>query len=134
MARLFSLRLFTRFSHRGATTRKEIMNRILKKAATLAATVAAATVVATASAPPASAVYVLTGCQTGFSGNSTYAICGNYDKHGDRIYRYNAFALCQAWWGGDLHYVGGNTVGPYTKSWAYCAWYENAVSAGVNLG
>ena len=80
-----------------------------------------------------SAASIIVGCSTWFSGNSTYAKCGSYDKDGQRITSYNAFSMCQPAWGGGLVYRPGNSVRPYTTSKANCAWYERPVSAGVSI-
>lgn len=79
-----------------------------------------------------SAISVLVGCNTWFSGNSTYAKCGSYDKYG-RIYSYNAFAVCKSRITGGLRHVAGARVVPYNTSKATCAWYEYPISAGVSI-
>jgi len=98
----------------------------------MAVLMASTAIVATATTDKASAAYI-TGCTTWISGNSTYARCGYYDRSGNRINSYSAFAMCKAIIGGALRYSGGNTVYPTTTSRANCAWYERPASAGVNI-
>lgn len=99
----------------------------------LASLLASFVIVMTLGTDRTNAAYVLVGCKTWFSGNSTYAKCGSYDKYGKRIYSYNAFAMCRPIWGSALRYSAGNYVYPYETSRANCEWYEKPVSAGVNI-